>query len=287
MSLRAKLIRLAHAKPELREVILPLLREASDKTAASPETELFISWVIATQKPMSPNTVERFLESKLGRTPTEAAEKAPAKRGPLEKGESVLIDAYKNTNAANVDAAKQYHNRVGFVEDISGEGVTIAFYEGDADRPSKVVSGDKQFFDGKVTGKTTGLYRWTSRVEHQEHSVEKRLGFEMVYFAEKPNVDKRSLEQIQKFVEKGVDKGESRDRAYFTGQVGTFAYNKSGEMYFSLVTPQRDRPTYISPAKGQLLYIGVLGHRPGGWLRDAEEIVETEAMSAAEAQAAE
>lgn len=284
--LRSKIIRLAHQKPELRPYLLPLLKGAAEKTAASPETELFIEWVIATQKKMNPDAVQRFLEQKLGRTPTESVERAPAKRGPLEKGETIMVDAYKNTNPLNVDAAKQYHNRVGFVEDISGDGVTIAFYTGDTDNPSKVVSGDKQFFDGKITGKTTGLYRWTSRVEHQEHAVEKRVGFEAVYFAEKPNVDRRSLEQIQKYVEKGVDKGESRSRAYFTGQVGLFTYNKSGEMYFSLVTPQRDRPTFISPAKGELLYIGVMGHRPGGWLRDAEGLLQAEAEKA-EAEAAE
>jgi hypothetical protein len=291
-NLRSNLIRVASTFPvghPNRLAILDLLRseEPSVKTAASEETEAFIAWVMATQKPMRSDQVQRFLESKLGREPSEPADRAPAKRGPLEKGETVLVDAYKNTNTLNTDACKDYHNRVGFVDDISAEGVTIAFYQGNAENPSNVPSGDKQFFSGKTTGKDTGLYRWTSRVQHQERSVEKRIGFEMVYFAEKPNVDKRSLEQIQEYVERGVDKGESRDRAYYTGQVGVFTFNKSGEMYFSLVTQQRDRPTFINPSKGQLLYIGVLGHRPAGWMKDAVDRMEAEAQAKMEEAAAE
>jgi hypothetical protein len=291
-NLRSNLIRVASEFPvghPNRLAILSLLRseDPSVKTAASEETEAFIAWVIATQKPIQSAQVQRFLESKLGREPSEPASRAPAKRGPLEKGETVLVNAYKNTNTLNTDACKEYHNRVGFVDDIGKDGVTIAFYKGDAENPSNIPSGDKQFFSGKTTGKDTGLYRWTSRVQHQERSVGKRINFEMIYFSEKPNVDKRSLEQIQEYVERGVDKGESRNRAYYTGQVGVFTFNKSGEMYFSLVTQQRDRPTFINPAKGQLLYIGVLGRRPAGWLKDATEMMEAEGRAKMEEAAEE
>jgi hypothetical protein len=291
--LRSNLIRVASTFPvgnPNRVAILNMLREHDDvsvKTAASPETEAFIAWVIATQKKMTPDQVQRFLEQKLGREPVEAVERAPAKRGPLEKGETVLVNALNNTNALNVDACKDYHNRVGFIDDIGSDGVTVAFYKGDAENPSDIPSGDKQFFDGKETGKKTGLYRWTSRAQHQERSVEKRIGFEVIYFAEKPTVDKRSLEQIQEYVEKGVDKGESRSRAYYSGQVGVFTYNKSGEMYFSLVAQQRDRPTFINPSKGQLLYIGIMGHRPAGWMKDATEMMERELAEKQEEAAAE
>lgn len=286
MSLRAKLIRLAHAKPELRSAILPLLvKDAAAKTAMSPDTELFISWVIAIQKPMSPDTVQRFLERHLGRTPTEPAESKPRKTGPLEVGEPVFVDSYKNTNPANTDAAKHNHNRIGIVDSISTDGMTIAFYAGDKDHPSKDMTGDKQFFEGKASGKTTGLYRNTSVSDYVEHAVEKRLGFEVIYFSEKPTVDRRRLEQIQKYVEKGMEKGEDRKKPYLTGLIGKFAYGKDGNMYFGIAAQQRDVPTTISPSKGQVLYIGILGHRPGGWMRDVEEMVETEALS--ESQAAE
>ena len=112
--------------------------------------------------------------------------------------------------------------------------------------------------------------------QHVERSVEKRIGFEVIYFSEKPNVDRRSLEQIQKYVEKGMEKGEDRKRPYLTGLVGTFAYSKTGDMWFSIGAQQRDRPTSVSPSKGQVLYIGTLGHRPGGWMADAEEAIQKE-----------
>jgi len=148
------------------------------------------------------------------------------------------------------------------------------------------VTGDKQYFEGKASGKTTGLYRNTSIGDYVEHAVEKKLGFEVVYFSEKPSVDRRRLDQIQKYVEKGMEKGEDRKRPYLTGFIGKFAYSKEGNMYFGIAAQQRDVPTSISPSKGQVLYIGVLGHRPGGWQADVEEMLQAESEAVME-QAAE
>lgn len=290
--LRAGLIRVASRFPAghpNRVAILDLLQGRTPKKAVSSETESFVQWVLATKTPMNPGQVQRFLEQKLGRTPTEASDSPASKKktGPLEKGETVQVNSYKNTNPLNVDACKTYHNRIGFIDDVGSDGVTVAFYKGDSDNPSDIPSGDKQFFSGKTSGKDSGLYRWTSRPQYQERAVEKRIGFELVYFAEKPNLDRRSLEQIQEYVERGMAKGESRDRAYLTGQVGTFAFNKSGEMYFGFMAQQRDRPTSINPSKGQLLYIGVLGQRPSGWVQDWEERLAVDAQKKMLEEAAE
>jgi len=42
MTLRSKLVRLAHEKPELRSALLPLLQEASEREAASPTDSVFV-----------------------------------------------------------------------------------------------------------------------------------------------------------------------------------------------------------------------------------------------------
>jgi hypothetical protein len=35
---------------------------------------------------------------------------------------------------------------------------------------------------------------------------------------------------------------------------------------------QRDTPTAVNPKKGKLLYIGVAGKRPGGWMEEAVQL---------------
>ena len=203
---------------------------------------------------------------------TEPTAGTPAKRGPLQMGETVLVNARNNTNPLNVDACDAYHNRVGMVDAISSEGVTVAFYRGDAESPSTDLSGDKQFFDGLKTGKTSGLYRWTPKPAYQEGAVKKGTLFEVVYLRAGQRVDQRSMEQIERYVDMGEQRGQSRSRVYYSGYVGKFAYGKDGSMYFALSAQQRDRPTFISPKKGQVLYIGLAGKRPGGWKAQAAEM---------------
>lgn len=241
------------------------------KVAVSPDTEDFVEWVIATQKPMSEEQVTRYLEAKLGRSPTPApAAGASGRRsGPLDIGEKVLIDKSKNTNTLNSDACAQYHNRVAQVSEKTPTGLVVQFYEGNNDTPSSVLTAEKQFFDGFASGAKTGLYRWTPRSDYQEANVDKMLLFEAVYFRAGQGVDTRRMEVIENYIDQGSLKGESRSAVYFTGVVGKFAENQSGEVYFTLSVMQRDTPTTLNPKKGKLLYIGIAGKRPGGWKDEA------------------
>lgn len=241
------------------------------KTAVSTDTEDFIEWVLATQGPMNPNSVQRFLEAKSGREPKASEDKKPAKKGPLAIGETVMIDKFKNINPINVDACEQYHNRVGTVDSNTSEGMVIAFYKGDTNRPSTELSGEKQFFEGLTSGKDTGVYRWTSRSDYMTGATS-MLRFEAVYLrADQKPPDQRRTEVIEKYIEMGEQKGENRSRVYYSGVLVGFAYNKKGTMHFSLATSQRDYPGSMNPTEGKLLYIGVLGKRPAGWKQDAIE----------------
>ncbi len=241
------------------------------KTALSTDTEDFIEWVLASQEPMNPNSVQRFLEAKSGREPKAPEDKKPAKKGPLAIGETVMIDKTKNVNPVNVDACEQYHNRVGTVDSNTSDGMVIAFYKGDTDRPSTELSGDKQFFDGLTSGKDTGVYRWTPRTDYMAGAAS-MVQFEAIYLrADQTAPDQRRMEVIEKYIEMGEQKGENRSRVYYSGPLVGFAYSKKGTMYFSLATSQRDYPVSMNPTEGKLLYIGILGKRPAGWKQDAIE----------------
>lgn len=278
---RSQMIRFAASLPAgspQRRQILDRLQAGMDRSASveklaiSEDTENFIEWALKTRAPMKPDAVERLIESATGMTPKAPEAKAPRKTGSLAVGETVLVDKYKNTNPVNTEACEQYHNRVGMVESATSSGVSIAFYRGDAENPSTELSGDKQYFDGLATGKSSGLYRWTPKPSYAAGGEGKKVLFELVYLREGQNVDRRSVEQIEKYVDIGEQKGENRSRVYYTGSVINFAYGQDGTMYFGLAAQQRDRPTFINPSKGKLLYVAPLGRRPKGWKQEAMEL---------------
>ena len=267
----AQMIRFAASLPDERDRRALV---AAIRVAVSPDTEDFVEWVLATQKSMTESEVTKFLEAKLGRTPDPAPLKGQSgrKSGALDVGEKVLVDKTKNTNTLNTDACAQYHNRVGQVSEKTPEGLVIQFYDGDNNTPSNTLTQEKQLFNGFLSGAKSGLYRWTSRVDYQETSVGKKVLLEVIYLRGGEQVDTRRMDMIEEYVDKGVIQGENRSTIYFTGLVGRFAENQQGEVYFSLSTMQRDTATSINPTKGKVLYIGVAGHRPGGWMEDAVKL---------------
>lgn len=255
--------------PERRSLV------ALIKIAISPDTEDFVEWVLATQKPMTESAMSRYLEQRLGRDPDPAPAKGQSgrKSGPLMVGEKVLVDKMGNTNTMNTDPCEKYHNRVGQVSDINSQGLVIQFYKGNNDVPSDELTQEKQFFDGFEPGKPTGLKRWTPRSDYQEHAVGKMVLFEAIYLAKpgkKP--DPRHIEMIEAYVNKGTLSGEMRSRVYFSGPVGKFAFNQQGEVYAAISSMQRDHPTFLNPSQGKLLYIGIAGKRPAGWEDEAVKI---------------
>jgi hypothetical protein len=267
------MIRTASSLPKGSEERRALI--AAIKIAVSPDTEDFVEWVLATQSPMTESEMVRFLEAKLGRTPTPAPAKGQSgrKSGALEIGEKVSIDKTRNTNTLNTDACEQYHNRVAMVAEKTTEGLVLQFYRGNTDIFSEELTNEKQFFNGFASGAKTGLYRYTPKSAYVEANVTKGILFECVYLKGGTNVDLRRKEQIEDYVNKGTLQGETRSTVYYTGNIGTFAENQQGEVYFSIVAQQRDTTaTTMNPKKGRLLYIGIAGKRPGGWKEEAVEL---------------
>jgi hypothetical protein len=215
------------------------------KVAIKKETEAFITWALQENNRINAGAVQRFIERVTGRDPISPASAPKPRRGPLARGEKIIVDKYRNTNS------------------LAGmTGVTVKFENGDV-----------VFFEGNKPGKATGLYRWTPKADYQDGAVTKHTLIEMVYLrggtAAPPQ---RDIDALKQYVERGMARGEHRSDIYYTGYVGKFAYNKSGQVYFVLSSQQRDRPTSINPSKGKMLYIGFAGKRPGGWKADAQSM---------------
>lgn len=270
----ATLIELAHDHPQLRGHLMPVIQENTTpvssrlatltKDAYSGETEQFVAWCIAKHDTWDKNECQRILD-KLG-VPMQEEGTATQTRGPLEKGEMVECKAGKNSNAKNTEVCEQFDGKTGHVVDIDGEALIVEFSDG-------VRNFGKGRFEGKASGSTTGLYRYTPSTAG---GADTRAMVEVVYISDKnaKPPSKERIEQIQEYVDKGTDKGESRSRIYYSGNPLKQAIGKNG-YYFTVFSAQRDQyPTSINPAKGEVLYVGRLGARPGGWKNEFAKMLE-------------
>ena len=280
---RSAMIRKAHSLPkgdEERRQILATIKEADlAKEAMKKGTEDFIEWVLMTQQdnPWSESQAERFLESKTGREPAPPPEKGKStmKRGPLQEGEKVRVDARKLADGGqnDPDMVAQYDNRVGLIDKVTPEGLLVKFYKGNKERPSDELSGDKHLFIGFASGKKTSLYRWTPKSVLDEREGGQGTQFEAVYLRDKSTrIDTRRVEEVEAYIDRGSQRGESRSRVYYSGYLAKFAYNQKGQLYFRLNAQQRTDWTSLNPKKGKLLYLGVMNKRPSGWKAEAAEL---------------
>jgi len=257
--LKSALIRLAHAHPELRGDLLPLLAPGGSlqKTAITKDTEDFTTWAIMRDDRINPNEAEKFLE-KLGlkrRDYDPNAPKQPSKRGqPLLKGERVEVKAQENSNPLNVDVCKQFDKQDGYVTDVGSDFVVVDF------RGPR--GGLGRFEGSNGTGKKNGLYRYTDPLEN----APTRKMIEVVYISDKDKPkSKNNLRIVQEYVEEGLQKGESRSSQYYSGLPRSMGKGKDGTFFFAMMSQQRGGYRAFNPQKGQLLYIGQLNQRPGAW----------------------
>lgn len=234
------------------------------KKAFKEESAAFVAWVLSEGKKWRPEECQRVLD-KL-KVPLQESPDAP-KRGPLEKGETVRPDKFKNKNPQNVDECEAYHDRIGTIVDVERGFVIVEF------GPGKKVR-----FEGNTSGTGTGLYRHTPAGSGGSGS---RAMVEVVYIKDKnaPAPDKRRMVQIQEYVEAGIEKGEERYNIYYSGLPLKQAIGKDGSYYFTVFAQQRAAfPTTMNPTKGDVLYIGRVGGRPGGWKADlAKKMAQAEA----------
>lgn len=268
----AMLIALANEHPQLRAELMPLIQDHTNppsvrlasvvKKAFNNESEQFVAWCIIKNEKWDKNECQKALD-KLGVPMQE--EGVVQTRGPLEKGEMVECKAAKNTNAKNTDVCEQFDGKVGNVVDIDGDALIVEFTDG-------VRNFGKGRFEGKQSGASTGLYRYTPS---DAGGANTRAMIEVVYISDKSAKppSKERMDQIQEYVDKGDVAGESRSRIYYSGNPLKQAMGKNG-YYFTVFSAQRDQdPTSINPAKGQVLYVGRLGARPGGWKNEFAKMV--------------
>jgi len=240
----------------------------SSKTAEADKQAMaqaaFAAWAIARGKTYTENECKAMLD-RLG-VPFVTAEEGKAKRksGPLAVGETVYPDRNQNTNEQNSDACRKYHLQIGQVEKVERDGVAVRFED------NRLV----RFEGGNTPGKDIGLYRGTPANVVEQRPTGK-AAVEIVYISDKnaKPPTKTQVEQVLDYVEKGEARGESRNKAYYTGLALKQSEGKNG-YYFTIFSQQRDRfPRSINPRKGTVLYIGRLGGRPGGWMKEYEKMV--------------
>ena len=137
-------------------------------------------------------------------------------------------------------------------------------------------SGAVAFFDGHLSGRHTGLFRWAMKPTYQESSPHRQVLLEAVYIrAGTTPPPQRDIESLERYVERGLRRramAEFRSEIFYTGYLQRVAVGEDGDLYFDLSAQQRDRPVRMSPAKGKLFYLGVSGRRPSGWEDDAAEM---------------
>lgn len=246
MTLRSQIIRLAHANTDLRPHLLPLL--ASTEKEAAKDTADFVTWVLSTQSVLSTRRVLTFLAA----NGVEQAVSTDTMAGePIGVGELVEIQA-DNAPTFLQELLEPYHLRRGEVVKVDGRDIVIQIQAGDLLR----VPG------GVNAGRASGVYR-TSQMEEQGSM--KHL--EIVYFPEnlRPPT-KVQKEVLRNYVEKGLSVGEERSPFYFSGYVPNWKIAKDRDPYFMVWTQQRGgRPRVVSPNKGDVFYIGIVGKRPAGW----------------------
>lgn len=266
--LRNKLVRLAHARPDLRPHLLPLLAEGGTKTAAmdlvaGKDTLEFVTWALKTQHPVPMERVIGFLERN---GVEQAADAGPSRRGqPIGEGEYVEIQA-NNAPGDLQDILQPYHLQRGQVIKTDGADIVIQF---DGTGVTLRVPG------GTASGKASGVYR-SSAVE----DVSGKKLFEVVYLpANERKPTQVSVEVLRAYVERGLSGGEERSENYFTGYVPSWKVSKEGNPYFMMWTQQRGgRPRTVSPAKGKVYYIGLVGRRPASWKSDLSGLMQGEGM---------
>lgn len=265
--------KLAKDFPDMRAQLLPLIQDqvpASEryasqvKEAFNEESQQFVAWCLMKDDKWSATECQRFLD-KIGVPFIETLD-AP-KRGPLEKGEQVKCNAITNTNAKNTDTCHTFDNQIGIVIDVDKDFLMVEFE-----------SGKKARFEGTTSGKETGLGRHKATSEE----TQTRANMELVYISDtdaKPP-SKLSIQRVQEYLDKGSAGGETRSDIYHTGQATVQTTNKQKQYYVKYwdLTRGRDYRSF-NPIKGQVLYLGSLGHRPGGWKNEFAQMVAASAAA--------
>lgn len=284
VALAKKLIREAHAHPEKRAQILPLLKKlgvaaplnksaAQNKQAVKPETEEFVRWVLSTQTVMSPGEVETFVERTL-----QIKTSAPVKRdtsGPRFKhGDSVMIVADKHKSPKHDIGPYKLHNgKTGTVTSTDGMDALVAFKGEPA--PVRI--------PGALEARGVGIYKYT-----EPYEIKGSAKIEMIYFAGGKSTEDAKI-VVDAYLARGK-KTEQRSANYYTGHV-VFASTGANGYYFRGFPQQRMQvdpnseagfqARTFNPSLGEVYYVGLFNQRPSHW---QDELAKLDAMAGVSAE---
>jgi len=267
MSLRSKLIRLAHENPALRKDLLPLLQvEAHDKVALAKETQDFVEWVINTQEPLPEARIERFLTSTLG---LEIKPPIKKREGPrFIEGDRVEVRADKHKDEATIAPYVEFNGKTGVVTSTDNFDALVQLDSGSS-APVR--------FPLALKPRGVGLMKYTP-----PFVMEGSDKIEMIYFADpEAKITEEQQVTVTKYKERARGE-EKRSANYYTGHIFSARTNASGQVYFQTFPQQRQRvdPSAeggfqvrsFNPVKGKVLYMGVFGRRPSSWKKDLEKL---------------
>jgi hypothetical protein len=180
------------------------------------------------------------------------------------------VEVKESTNPLNQDECKQYQGKFGEVVEViqpnaehpDGAVVVKMLHTG-----SPVV-----IFDGLPSGKPTGLYR------SKPTSPAGKKILEVIYFKEKTEkpTDLTRVKNIDLYMQRSRGTDDQRDRNYYVGNCNSYMISKEGNVHFLLANcPQRGGEYASITEKGAILYVGLLNHRPSGWMKELEEMLAT------------
>ena len=296
--LRSAIIKLAHAHPELRGDLLPLIKsagceklpeggmrdncekkkeegasndkeedakkEAALKVAVKEETSDFVEWVMNTQMPKSEAEVIRILKGplKLEIRPPQKKREGPR----FIKGDRVEIKGAKHTDVETSGPYEEFNGKIGTVVDTEDLDVMVKLDSG----PSVPVR-----FALGMKPRGVGIYRYTPMFE-----VVGSPKVEMVYLSGGLAKEEQVL-TVQLYQSRGKP-GEKRPAVYYTGHINSAQDTAAGTVVFKGNPQQRLRVDpaaeggfewrSFSPAKGKVLWLGLFGDRPDDWKDELEEI---------------
>ena len=208
--------------------------------------------------------------------------------GDLTVGEYVKIDKNNCDHPQNQEVCSELHLQIAIITKIVSNGTDCVISVKRVNVEGEPVGHELSFngYNGKApSGKKVGLYRFKfvkpSESEGGGEASSSKV-FEVIYFKDRsarPSPQYR-IEQSENFVAQAVrdidsvlTNSEKYLVNYYQGSINYFTKNKQGEFYCSMKanktrTFAEGIGDYVSlnPSKGTLFYIGLVGHRPEGWM---------------------
>ena len=231
------------------------------RKAINESTSDFVKWVVLTQSPWDRVQTIHFLK-RLGLEISPPTKKRTGLR--FQVGDLVIIKKDKHKDPLTAGPYVEYNGKLGTVTDIDEHDVLVSL---------KSVGGPPVRFRDAQRKTGVGIFRYTPAF-----TMEGSPAVEIIY--------KRGGEAVSEeqkvIVDKYLEGGPNRVGYYYSGHIFNARLNEKGEVYFTVFSQQRIEwdpdseasflPRAFNPAKGEVLYMGILGKRPTGWEQNLEEL---------------